>query len=825
MKRETLCAKWRLCAIDEQEWMETRVPGSVLETLLSYDKVKNPYEGLNEYAVREEFRKDYRYQCTFVVKEDYMAEDNLDMVFQCLDTLATVKINGRYVGKADNMHRAWRFDVKDFVHTGENTMEIDFKSPITYVESYVPEKGREITFSNVGTMYGSQYIRKAHSMFGWDWGAQLPDIGILRPVELEAYSSVRLLDVEILQKHENGTVDVLVNVPVEKLDSSVNFQIGVSLTAPDGSVSEKATDHAGDVIFHVATPQLWWPTGYGEQPLYEVKVYLRNGDKEIDFKTYKIGLRTIEVSQEKDQWGNEFAFKINGIKIFVKGANYIPEDCVYPWITKERLERMTDDALFAKFNCLRVWGGGYYPSEEFFDICDRKGILIWQDLMYACNIYDLTPEFIENISEEARYNVTRLRHHASLAMWCGNNEMETAWVNWTDVKDHPLSLKRDYLIQFEYILKNIVKECDKERFYMPSSPCSGGSFDNPEDENRGDSHYWEVWHGQKPFSEYLNHYFRFCSEFGFQSFPSMKTIRSFAKEEDMNIFSEVMESHQKNPAANGKILYYISENFRYPKDMSSLVYISQIMQGMAMKTAIDHWRRNRGRCMGSLYWQFNDNWPVASWSSVDYFGRYKALHYMASRFYAPLAGSIRKDGYSMEAWAENETLQNCYCKVCMTLKKMDFSVLDELHIEMEVPALSAVKMAEKNYCDVISGIERDVFLECRFIFMQNGVETISTETEIFVPFKYLKLQMPEVQVKLEEYDEKYQIKVTSNTFTPFLNIDFKNCDVIMSDNYFSITGLEPISVNAPKDKIRISKNFKGTLADDLFLETIYTTYV
>lgn len=364
-----------------------------------------------------------------MVTEDYLAEDNLDMVFQCLDTLATVKINGRYVGKADNMHRAWRFDVKDFVHTGENIMEIDFKSPITYVESYVPEKGREITFSNVGTMYGSQYIRKAHSMFGWDWGAQLPDIGILRPIELEAYSSVRLLDVEILQKHENGTVDVLVNVPVEKLDSSANFQIGVSLTAPDGSVSEKATDHAGDVIFHVATPQLWWPTGYGEQPLYEVKVYLRNGDKEIDFKTYKIGLRTIEVSQEKDQWGNEFAFKINGIKIFVKGANYIPEDCVYPWINKERLERLTDDALFANFNCLRIWGGGYYPSEEFFDICDRKGILIWQDLMYACNIYDLTPEFIENIREEARYNVTRLRHHASLAMWCGNNEMETAWVN------------------------------------------------------------------------------------------------------------------------------------------------------------------------------------------------------------------------------------------------------------------------------------------------------------------------------------------------------------------------------------------------------------
>lgn len=824
MKKETLRATWQLKAASSNEWLDTKVPGSVLETLLAYNKVKDPYVGTNEYEVREEFRKDFEYRCTFNVDDAYLQEEKLDMVFYCLDTIASIKINGKPAGEAYNMHRVWRFPVKDLVHAGENTMEIYFRSPIEFVESYVPEPGREITMVNTGTMYGSQYIRKAHSMFGWDWGAQLPDIGILRPVELEAYSYGRILEAEILQKHEEKKVTVTVNTTYELLSESEDLQVEVTLVSPSGEKMSAIADSEDKVEFVVENPELWWPVGYGEQPLYEVIVTLKKDGSAIDEKSYNIGLRTITVSEDKDEWGVEFAFMINGIKIFAKGANYIPEDCVYPWVTEERLDRLTDDALFANFNCLRIWGGGYYPSDAFYDMCDRKGLLIWQDCMFACNIYDLTPDFIANIEEEIRQNVTRLRHHASLALWAGNNEMETAWLNWNETKFHPLSLKRDYLIQFEYIIPKVLKECDKERFYMPSSPYSGGSFDDPDDENRGDCHYWQVWHGQKPFSDYLNHYFRFCSEFGFQSFPSMKTIRYYAEEEDQNIFSEVMESHQKNPAANGKILYYLSENFRYPKSLGDLVYISQVMQGMAMKTGIDHWRRNRGRCMGSIYWQFNDDWPVASWSSVDYFGRYKALHYMAKRFYAPLAGSIRKENAAMEAWAENETLKAASCKVEMTLKKMNFEVLDSVVVEMEVPALSAVKLAAKDYTEMIKGCEKEVFLECKYTFVQDGVETVSTESEIFVPFKHLKLNVPEIKVQVEENEEEYQFTVVSDTFTPFLNVDFKNCDAILSDNFFSITGPEALVVTAPKEKITVPEGFEGTLAEDLVLETIRTTY-
>lgn len=832
MKKETLRASWQLRAVGSSEWFDTKVPGSVLETLLVNHKVKDPYVGTNEYEVRDEFRKDYEYRCAFHVEESYLQEQKVDMVFYCLDTIAAIKINGKAVGEAYNMHRVWRFSVKDLIHAGENIMEIYFRSPIEFVESYVPEPGREITMVNTGTMYGSQYIRKAHSMFGWDWGAQLPDIGILRPVELEAYSHGRILDAEILQKHEENKVTVTVNTTYEILQAAESFSdkendaflVEVTLVSPSGEKMNVIADKEEKAEFVVEDPKLWWPAGYGEQSLYEVLVTLKKDGSIIDKKSYHIGLRTITVSEEKDQWGTEFAFMINGIKIFAKGANYIPEDCVYPWITEERLDKLTDDALFANFNCLRIWGGGYYPSDAFYDLCDRKGLLIWQDCMFACNIYDLTPGFIENIEEEIRDNVTRLRHHASLALWAGNNEMETAWLNWNETKFHPMSLKRDYLVQFEYIIPKVLKECDKERFYMPSSPYSGGSFDDPDDENRGDCHYWQVWHGQKPFSDYLNHYFRFCSEFGFQSFPSMKTIRTFASGEDLNIFSEVMESHQKNPSANGKILYYLSENFRYPKNLDSLVYISQVMQGMAMKTGIDHWRRNRGRCMGSIYWQFNDDWPVASWSSVDYYGRYKALHYMAKRFYASLAGSIRKENTSMEAWAENETLQAAVCKVEMRLKKLDFTVLDEVITEVEVPALSAVKLTEKDYAELICGCEKEVFLECRFTFIQNGVETITTESEIFVPFKHLKLEVPELYAKITEGEKEYQICVSSNTYTPFLNIDFKNCDCVLSDNFFSITGPETLVVKAPKEKISIPSDFEGKFETDLVLESIRTTY-
>ena len=374
------------------------------------------------------------------------------------------------------------------------------------------------------------------------------------------------------------------------------------------------------------------------------------------------------------------------------GANYIPEDNLLARTSFEKTEKLLKDSVEANFNMVRIWGGGHYPEDYFFDLCDRLGLIVWQDFMFACSAYQLTDEFLDTVKKEAVDNIKRLRHHASLGIWCGNNEVEEGWVYWGWPQDP--KRKTDYIKLFEFILPDIVKEHDPETFYWSSSPSSGGGFDEPRDPNRGDMHYWEVWHGLKPFTEYRKYFFRFCSEFGFQSFPALKTVESFTLPEDRNIFSHVMESHQKNSGANGKILYYLSENFLYPKDFDSLLYASQLLQAEAIKYGVEHWRRNRGRCMGSLYWQLNDCWPVASWSSIDSFGRWKALHYFAKKFYSPILLSIEEEGKTASIHVTNETMQDVQGLIEWKLRTNTSEVLKEGLAEINVEKLSARKGVE-----------------------------------------------------------------------------------------------------------------------------------
>ena len=398
-----------------------------------------------------------------------------------------------------------------------------------------------------------------------------------------------------------------------------------------------------------------------------------------------IGLRTVTVCTDADEWGNQFAFVVNGQKIFAMGANYIPEDNLLGHLSEERSERLIRDCARANFNCIRIWGGGYYPEDYVYDACDRYGILVWQDLMFACNVYDLNDEFEANILAETADNVKRIRHHACLGLWCGNNEMEWGWRDWGRLEGHRPKYKADYTKIFEMLLPRLVKQVDDQTYYWLSSPSSGGSFDDPNDFNRGDNHYWEVWHSNKPFTEYRDFYFRFCSEFGFQSFPGKKTLDSFSLPEDQNIFSEVMESHQKNGLANTKIFSYISGYYKYPKDMESIAYISQILQLKAIQYGVEHWRRNWGRCMGSIYWQLNDCWPVASWASIDYYGRWKALHYGAKRFYARfMATACEKEELSTEIdyYIHNESFEERKAVLRVRLIDRDFHTLYETEREI-----------------------------------------------------------------------------------------------------------------------------------------------
>ena len=793
MKKQTLNGIWLMkeCSSDKNE-MNITVPGSVLSGLLENHAIEDPYYRDNEYAARELFWKDYEFERTFVVTEELLQETKVELVCYGLDTLTEIYVNNELLAETNNMHRTYRIDVKNMLKVGENNIRILFKSTLQYIKDYKYEENKKIKFVSCGVMEGNQLIRKAHSMFGWDWGAQLPDAGIFRDIELEAYSEAAFEDIRIDQLHSENTVKLSLHTKLQMLEEKA-YMIQVRALNPEGEVisnessQAKQADTLQELTIH--NPKLWWPNGFGEQPLYTIQIELLSDERVIDQKEYTIGLRTLTVSQEKDEWGSEFSFQINGVKIFTKGANYIPEDCIYSRITAERIEYLVKSSVRANYNCLRVWGGGYYPSDMFYQLCDQYGLIVWQDLMYACNVYDVTEEFEESIVKETIDNIKRLRHHACLGMWCGNNEIESAWRNWGGFQEESDYLRADYVKQFEYLLPKAVKQTDNTTFFWPSSPSSGGCFDDPDSENRGDTHYWSVWHGLLPFSDYQNHYFRFCSEFGFQSFPSLKTVETFTKEEDRNIFSRVMESHQKNDAANGKILYYLSENFYYPKDFDNLLYVSQILQGVAIKSGVEHFRRNRGRCMGSLYWQINDNWPVASWSSIDYFGRWKALHYMAKNFYAPIAASLVRHENEIEVHIQNESLQDTTVKAILTLKNMQLETLakKELTTDIKIEALTAKKIAEVNYTDILQDLKKStVFVELQVIYADG---TTQVETETFEPYKHMQLPKAHITKEVVETEEGFEIILQTDVFANYVELNFANADAVFSDNYFALTGM------------------------------------
>lgn len=833
MEQILLNGEWILKESGTEDSYSVKVPGTVLSCLVDHKVIEDPFYRENEYKTRELFWKDYEFLREFEVPEEMLKEEWVNLVCEGLDTLADIYVNGRLIASANNMHRTWRIPVKDALQIGTNQIRIVFRSVLKYIENYEYRKNREIKYVPCGAMKGNQLLRKAHSMFGWDWGPQLIDAGIFRDIYIESYTKAVLDEVkihsEILEEKGNETADITVSVKTKgKIGKGQKISVSIKEKASGMQVMQTEKTIASEetkVQLVVKNPKKWWPNGYGAQNLYVICVEVLEESGEITDKQEKnIGIRTLTISQEKDEWGQEFAFMVNGIKIFTRGGNYIPEDCLYTKITKERQEYLLKSCLEANFNCIRIWGGGYYPTDTFYDLCDEYGLIVWQDLMYACNVYDVTDEFAENIRQETLDNVKRLRHHACLGLWCGNNEIESAWDHWGDFQVESQYLRADYVKQFEDILPKAVKEADADTFYWPSSPSSGGCFDAPDAENRGDNHYWDVWHGQKPFSDYQKYFFRFCSEFGFQSFPCMKTVETFTREEDRNIFSEVMESHQKNDAANGKMLYYLSENFRYPKDFKSLLYTTQILQAMAIKSGVEHWRRNRGRCMGTLYWQVNDNWPVASWSSIDYFGRWKALHYAAVHFYAPFAVSIKREGTKIAVYLENEQFVSQDYQMTLNLKTLDFKVLDSINAKGAIRAFSAEKVLEKEYETIFSEEvkKQQVFVEV-IVTLPDG--TVCKEVEIFVPYKYLDLNETIVETAVAEEEEAYRITLKANTFTPFLEMDFADADAVFSDNYIMLTGEEPTEIILKKSKI-FSGSFKDAsdVKKRLILQSVRDTY-
>ncbi|WP_438445311.1 beta-mannosidase [Gorillibacterium sp. sgz5001074] len=794
---------WSMRRIGDSDWLDAAVPGSVYADLLRAGRMEDPFYRDNEDAALALCDEDYEYIRTFEAEPDMLAADRLLLRCEGLDTLAELYLNGTHVASTDNMHRTYEWEVRHLLQSGSNELRIILRSPTRYAA--VKHADNPIWGAD-DAVSGFNHLRKGHSMFGWDWGPQLPDLGIWRPISLAAYHIGRLEDVRVRQQHTQGTVTVSAEVaadvwaePGSPVDAALTF------TAPDGTVlhRESRRVEAGhrtvDFQWVVNDPELWWPNGYGKQPLYELTVRLERNGTLLDSKSFTIGLRTLRVKREKDEWGEGFAFEINGIPIFIQGANYIPEDNILSRVKPQQTDRLLRDCLEANFNCVRVWGGGIYPSDDFYDRCDRYGLIVWQDFMFACAFYEMNDAFSENIRQEAIDNIKRLRHHASLALWCGNNEMEEAWVSW-DIPGKTPKLRTDYLKQFEILLADVVKRYDPDRDYWPSSPSSGGSFDQPNDENRGDVHYWEVWHGQKPFTEYRKHHFRFCSEFGFQSFPSPKTVRTFTLPEDRNIFSYVMERHQKNKAANGKILYYLSDNLKYPKDFDSLLYSSQMLQAEAIKYGVEHWRRNRGRCMGSIYWQLNDCWPVASWSSMDNFGRWKALHYFAKRFYAPVLLSAKDEGPKVELHLTNDTLSPVTGTVSWWLKDRSGQVLKESSLDVTVPALQAQMCTGLDFSDDLKakGANRRLYLEYA---LDIGGQEISRATVLFTKPKHFEFEDPSIITEIAEQQDAFAITLRSGSFAKYVTLELTEADGVFSDNSFDLSAGVPVTVLLAKERL------------------------
>lgn len=591
------------------------------------DLIPDPFFGTNELDLQWIEERDWEYRAKFTVDASLLEEEMLELVADGLDTVATVKLNGKVVARTENMFTPFRWNVKKLLRPGQNELLIEFGSAMKYLRTHHHGNVYREFNDPVGN---SNRIRKEQCQFGWDWGPRFVTAGVWRPISLQAWSANRVDNVVVEQRHaDDGSVSLALTPELERADSEATCHWSLRL---DG-----ATVDAGEgTAIVVKKPQLWWPSGQGEQPLYDLQVEVRDAaGHRIGVWRRRIGLRTLTLDQSQDEWGTAFRFLVNGRPVFAKGANWIPAHSFVAGLKRADYERDLRSAVEANMNMVRVWGGGIYESEDFYDLCDELGLMVWQDFAFACTLYPVDDEFRELFAPEAKAQIRRLRHRASLALWCGNNEI---WMlnRETVTDDSKLEIRTAYEKIFHELLPEIVAENDPVTSYWPSSPWRPeGAHGHAPGEISGDSHFWDVWHSRKPIKSYELWKFRFVSEFGMQSYSSPATNATFCPPDDTNVFGPVMENHQKNAAGNQIILDYVSRQYRFPKSQDDLIYLSQLNQARCMQMGVEHYRRLMPRCMGSLYWQLNDTWPVASWSSLEHTGRWKALHHAARRFYAP----------------------------------------------------------------------------------------------------------------------------------------------------------------------------------------------
>ena len=680
----TLHTNWTFCQVGDTLWSDAKVPGTVHQNLLNHNRIPNPFYGMNEEAVQWVENEDWMYRTSFVVDEQQLSRDAAVLEMDGLDTYADVFLNGALILRSDNMFVGHKIEVKPVLRKGVNQLLVRFRSPVKEVLPQLQTNGFDYPASNDHSPWRtSVYTRKAPYSYGWDWGIRLATCGIWRPVRLVFSDVARIEDYYVCQDAvTQAKADVDNRLEINNVTSStVSALLKVDYHYSDSDTKEikkqiELRPGANTVSLPVSieNPHLWMPNGWGEPSLYKFTASLSVDGVEIAKQERNVGLRTVRVVMDDDEYGKSFYFVVNGKPMFAKGANFIPDDALLPNVTQERYKRIFEDVKAANMNMLRVWGGGIYEDDEFYDEADRNGILIWQDFMFACSSYPHDPLFVGRVESEAEYNIKRLRGHASLAMWCGNNEIYEAMRYWGWQRKYSAEafaeMERGYNVLFRELLPQMVERLDGTRFYMHSSPYEA-NWGRPDSWKTGDSHNWGTWHGRKPFESFDTDVPRFMSEYGFQAFPEMKTIRTFAEEKDFELESPVMNAHQKADIGNALIKQTMGLYYKVPEKFEDLVYVGLVLQGQGIRHGIEAHRRNRPYCMGSLFWQLNDSWPVVSWSGIDYYGNWKALMYQSKRAFATILINAIKEGDDLCVYLVSDELQD-HDGVRLDVELMDF---------------------------------------------------------------------------------------------------------------------------------------------------------
>lgn len=800
MSETTLSASWQFKQKGTDKYYSAIVPGTVHTDLLNNKLIKDPFLADYEKSVQWIEKEDWEYLGTF--NFDYITLENkhIELNFEGIDTYAKIYLNNQLILECNNMFRSWNVDIKKYLKIGQNTLRVEFESAVKKVKQeasklpYTLPDGEKV------------FTRKAQYQYGWDWGPRLVTCGIYKPIQLICWNEVKILSVNPIIKNLNDSIADIAFVVETKNDTSIAGRLNINTYHGEVNNAKlqnnlnyplKLKGGINTDTFHysIRNPKLWNSNGLGEAHLYGYDINLKYNNKIINYKN-TIGLKIVELVRQKDSIGESFYFKLNGKPVFMKGANYIPQDNFVSRTSVKDYKKMIQLAKDAHMNMIRVWGGGLYAADEFYKECDRNGILVWQDFMFACAMYPGDSAFVENVKQEITEQVIRLRNHPCMALWCGNNEIAEGWHNWGWQKQYKYSktdsakIWNDYQNLFHKVIPEILKINNPEISYHPSSPMIG--WGHKESLQQGDSHYWGVWWGNEPFETYKKKVGRFMTEYGFQGMPDYSTFKTFCDSTELQLNSKSVVSHQKHPKGYETIQTYMERDYKMSTDFRKYIYVSQLLQRDGMKTAIEAHHRAKPYCMGTLYWQLNDCWPVTSWSAIDYNYKPKALYFETKKLFNDITISVTEEKNDYQIFIISDKQYDEKGTLNVTVKNIKGHVL-YTHTENVTLLANDSKMCIKiNKSDMELFTKNEIYLSCEFIDAKG--KPMTKTIYCFVKPNKLQLQTPDITINFSK--EKNCLMVSSKTFVKDLCLYSNNPEITFSDNYFDLEPNQTIEIKS-----------------------------